>query len=252
MKNISGLILTRNNHRTIRPCLESIKGLVEELIIIDDFSGDDTLQIVKEVFPEAKIIQRQLTRFEEQRNFGLSEATLDWVLMIDSDEIITPSLKSSIEQVIEEPNIDAYWVVRLNRLFDKYLPEKHIHRPILFRSHLRFSHPVHEIIKLEKKKKKKLIGELMHESWEGLEHSIDKTSRYEKLTCRRWLEEKRNYGIILRNFFLLALPVYQFVVCLFAKKYYRLGIERGIMYSALEASSWIRVLNMFRDNLSKK
>ena len=248
MKNISGLVLTKNNHKTIRPCLESMKGLITELIIIDDFSEDDTLMIAQEIFPEVKIIQRHLDRFEKQRNFGLEKITTDWALMIDSDEIITPALKSSIEKTNEEPTIEAYWVVRLNKLFDKYLPEKHLHRLILFKGHLRFSHPVHEIIKLAKNKKKKLAGNLIHEGWESLEHSIEKTSRYEKLTCQRWIEEKRHYGLVKRMFLLFTLPVYQFIVCFFIKKYYLLGIERGLMYSALEASSWIRVLNLFKNS----
>jgi len=150
MDNLSGIILTKNNERTIVSCLNSIIPLIKELIIIDDFSTDNTLEIIKQIYPEAIIKQRKLERFDEQRNYGISLVNYDWILMIDSDEIISSELASSIKNLKEENNINAYWVIRINQLFNSFIPEKYIDRPILFKKGFKFINPVHEIIKFNK------------------------------------------------------------------------------------------------------
>ena len=94
MDKISGVILTKNNQKNISQCLRQVSALINELIIIDDFSSDQTLAIVRQEYPTAKIIQKKLQRFDDQRNYGLDISSNDWVLMIDSDEIITSELSN--------------------------------------------------------------------------------------------------------------------------------------------------------------
>lgn len=108
---ISGLIITYNEEKNIGEVLKSF-DFCDEIIIIDSFSTDKTLEIAK-TFPNVKIIQNQFEDFTKQRNFALDAANNDWVLFLDGDERITPELR---EEIIVELNKadkkDAYYFYR--------------------------------------------------------------------------------------------------------------------------------------------
>ncbi len=122
---ISAAILTHNDASTINRTLESVRWC-DEVIIIDDFSTDETVDIAKKA--GAKIYARQLhDDFAEQRNFGLSKANGEWALFVDSDEVVTPQLAQEIKQVVEIPNpksqipINGYYIKRNDFMFGKWL-----------------------------------------------------------------------------------------------------------------------------------
>lgn len=252
MDKISGIVLTKNNQNTLRACLQSLQGLIDELIIIDDFSIDASCDIARQEFPDVKIIKRNLDRFDKQRNEAISQASYNWILMIDSDEIISETLKLSIKQEVYNPEIDAYWVVRQNRFFSVYLPEKHQERPVLFRKHLHFRNPVHEVLVIDGKRTKQLSGDLIHEGWQGISANMKKMDAYSSLIAQRWQEEKRNYPSSLLYLFALILPIRYFFICLIAKKFYRAGFWRGLFYAAFESSWWLAVIFKYQELKKRK
>jgi len=252
MKNISGIILTKNNQRTISDCVRAIAPLVTELIIIDDFSEDKTLNIIKQEYPTVKIFQKKLIRFDEQRNYGITLAINDWILMIDSDEIISSKLQDVIKNTNDTWEIDAYWVERLNRFFSVYLKENYTNRPILFKKTLKFTFPVHEIIEIDKTKTKKLSGALMHESWQSIEKNMEKMNAYSTLIAEKWIEQKRNYGNFKLFILALILPPRYFFICFFIKGFYRAGFFNGFFYSLFESSWWLAVIFKYKELRNKK
>lgn len=252
MNNISGIILTSNNARTIAECLKSIKDLVQEIIIIDDFSSDATLEIAKSIYPGVIIKQQKLKRFDEQRNFGIELASQLWILMIDSDEEILHELAATIKIETDTNNIDAYWTIRLNQFFDAQIAEEYINRPILFRNTLRFSYPVHEIILIDKIKTKKLTGPLIHHNWISIASNMEKMNKYSSLIAQKWLEQKRDYGNFKLFILALFLPIRYFFICFFYKKFYKAGLFRGVFYSLFESSWWLAVIFKYQELKTKK
>jgi len=106
---ISGAILVHNNERTIAKAINSIKDLIDELIVVDDYSTDNTIKIIKKIYPKAKIYRKALNKnFATQRNFALSKVSHDWVLFIDSDEKVSKKLKKEILTTLKHPKFDAY------------------------------------------------------------------------------------------------------------------------------------------------
>ena len=99
---LSAVLLTKNEQSIIRDCLESLKW-ADEIVVVDDFSQDDTLNICREYTD--RIYSRKLEDFGEQRRFSVEKATGDWVLSLDADEIVTPQLK---EEIIEQINRSEY------------------------------------------------------------------------------------------------------------------------------------------------
>lgn len=252
MTDISGAILTKDNGRTIRACLRSLRGLARELIIVDDGSNDDTIPIIKEEWPEAKIYPRKLDRFDAQRNYAISLCSQPWILMIDSDELVSPELEKSILELETENDIDAYWTNRHNRFFQTYLLEDYWNRPILFENTARFVRPVHEILDTPMKKRRKLAGHLIHEDWESISRNMEKMDKYSSLIAKRWIEEDRNYGLTKLFLLALVLPIRHAFICFFQKRFYRAGFFTGVFYSLFESSWWLAVIFKYREIRDKE
>ncbi|ANF51090.1 glycosyl transferase [Chryseobacterium glaciei] len=111
MMDISGLIITQNEEKNIREVLKCF-DICDEIIIVDSFSTDNTIEIAKE-FPNVKVIQNKFEDFTKQRNVALDAAKNDWVLFLDGDERITPELKKEIIDELNKPEQkDAYYFYR--------------------------------------------------------------------------------------------------------------------------------------------
>jgi glycosyltransferase involved in cell wall biosynthesis len=109
--NVSGLIIAYNEEKNIQEVLECF-DFCDEIIIVDSFSTDKTLEIA-EKFPNVKIIQNKFEDFTKQRNLALDAAKNDWVLFLDGDERITPELRKEIIEELNKPEQkDAYYFYR--------------------------------------------------------------------------------------------------------------------------------------------
>jgi len=109
--NISGLIITQNEEKNIQEVIECL-NFCDEIIIIDSFSTDRTVEIAKKT-STVKIIQNKFEDFTKQRNLALDQAKNDWVLFLDGDERITPELRKEIIDELNKPQQkDAYYFYR--------------------------------------------------------------------------------------------------------------------------------------------
>ena len=93
---LSITIITKNEERNIRRCLDSIQW-AEEVVIVDSGSTDQTLAICKSY--NCRIIHTEWLGFGKTKQLAVNETTHDWVLSIDADEVITPELQSAIQSV---------------------------------------------------------------------------------------------------------------------------------------------------------
>lgn len=109
MPKLSAAIATYNEEENIQDCLESIKNIVDEIIIVDGGSSDDTVKIAKSF--NAKIIETsnpQIFHINKQKSFDA--CTGDWILYLDADERVSERLAGEILKVIKMSNreIDEY------------------------------------------------------------------------------------------------------------------------------------------------
>jgi glycosyltransferase involved in cell wall biosynthesis len=100
MKNISAIILTKNSEEVIADCLDSL-SFCQEIIVIDNKSEDRTKAIAEKM--GAKVFEYSSDSFANLRNFGIKKATGEWLLYVDADERVTPSLNKEIIKVINDP-----------------------------------------------------------------------------------------------------------------------------------------------------
>lgn len=113
--SVAIVILTYNEEENIRQALESVHGWCNEIVIVDSFSKDKTIDICNEF--ECKIYRNNFKNFSEQRNFALSQTSIssEWVFFLDADEWIPDSLKNEISDVCSKnPHFNGFY---LNRKF---------------------------------------------------------------------------------------------------------------------------------------
>ena len=93
--SLSAILIAKNEERDLPGCLESLKGLVDEIVIvISDDTTDKTEEIARA--SGAKVIRRKFDDYARQRQASLDAATGDWCLWIDPDERVTAPLASEI------------------------------------------------------------------------------------------------------------------------------------------------------------
>ena len=108
LEKITPLILTYNEAPNINRTLQQLKW-AKEIIIIDSFSTDETLEIISS-YSQAKVIQHSFESFASQCNFGLSKVKTDWVLSLDADYVLSQELIDEIKLTSASAEIDAYIV----------------------------------------------------------------------------------------------------------------------------------------------
>jgi len=110
-QKLSALVITYNEIGYIEKCLESI-SFADEIIVVDSYSTDGTYEYLLNQ-PKVKVIQNPFTNFTAQKSYALEQASNDWVLFVDADEVVTTNLESEIIETINDSNAcEAYWFYR--------------------------------------------------------------------------------------------------------------------------------------------
>jgi len=110
-EQLTALVITFNEIGYIEKCIESV-SFADEIIVVDSFSTDGTYEFLKD-HPKVKVIQNPFENFTAQKSFALKQATNDWVLFLDADEIVSDALQNEIkETVASDTDISAFWFYR--------------------------------------------------------------------------------------------------------------------------------------------
>lgn len=201
---ISVVILTKNEEENISDCLESVYGWADEIIVVDDESEDNTLEIAKKY--TEKVFIRKWDIEGRQRNWAVSKAKNDWVLMIDADERVTEELKKEIEEILSKNNkkIVAYWIPQRAYLGNKWLRYGGWDAPhIKFynKNHLKWKEVPEDVVHCGIEITKGFLGAtlknpLIHYNYKNIEDFIDKVNRQSTLEAVKWYLKGRRISLI--------------------------------------------------------
>lgn len=110
---ISLCMITRDEEEYIAGCLEGVKGIVKEIIIVDTGSNDQTLTIARN--HGAKVFQYPWhDDFSAARNESISHASASWILILDADERIDPASREKVIEAVQKNDIDAFLVTLIS------------------------------------------------------------------------------------------------------------------------------------------
>ncbi len=147
MGKLSLCIIVKNEEKNLPRCLNSVKNLVDEIILLDTGSSDNTIKIAQEY--KANIHHFQWNdNFSDARNESLKYATGEWILVLDADEELNPNIIQSLQETLNHPEIKDTIVINLLRyeIGASQSPYSLVSR--LFRNHpeIKFTRPYHSLI----------------------------------------------------------------------------------------------------------
>jgi len=255
---ISVVINTYNEEKNISRCLESVKGFADEIIVVDMHSADKTVEIAKKY--GAQVFEHEYTRYvEPARNFALSRATGDWILLIDADEELSGTLRKKLEEIIENNVFDYIEIPRKNIIFGKWIEYSRWWPDCLVRffrkGKVKFSDEIHvppvsagEGTSLEAKEENALI----HHNFQTIFQFIERLNRYSDIQS----EELAKNGYKFNWKDLVIKPSNEFFSRFFAGNGYKDGLHGlalAMLQSFSEATVYLKVWEKEgfpKDNLS--
>ncbi len=182
MTPLSVVIITYNEERNIRRCLDSVRDLASEILIVDSGSSDSTVSICREF--GARIIEQPFLGYIEQKNFALDQASYDWVLSLDADEALSETLADAIHSLLPATETVAYQMNRMAQYNGKWIrhgtwyPDAKVR---LFNRHTARWGGVnpHDRIELKEGGKPiKLNGDLLHYPFISTDEHLSQMNRY--------------------------------------------------------------------------
>ncbi len=200
MIKISGVIIAFNEEEYIGNCLESLKGVADEIIVVDSFSTDSTEEICKS--HNVKFIRHAFEGYAEQKNYATSLASFNIVLSLDADEALSDELKESILRVKEDFQADGYYFNRLNNYCGRWIKHSRLypdHQLRLFdRTKGRWVGPnPHDNFRLEKGSKIRwLRGNLYHWNYKSIEEHIDKINKFTTIAAEEYFKAGKKASIV--------------------------------------------------------
>jgi len=204
--SITAILIVKNEEKHLAACLGTVKGWVDEILVYDSGSNDQTAEIAAS-FGARFIADTDWQGFGVQRQRAQTHVRTDWCLWLDADERITPELKENILKALSEPPENTIFTFpRLTWAFGTFIrhcgwyPDRVLR--LYPRTLTRYNDAlVHENVEVGPGMRvRPLKGDLLHFSFESLEHYLTKSARY----AAAWAEGKASQGhraTLLQAFF---------------------------------------------------
>ncbi|MFT7643280.1 MAG: glycosyltransferase involved in cell wall biosynthesis, partial [Pirellulaceae bacterium] len=208
-EKLTVLIPCKDERMNIRACIESVRDVADEILIADSGSTDETMEIVREM-GGCRLIEREFINYSDFKNWAIPQATHPWVLIVDSDERVTPELAAEIRGILANPpsDIDGYWVLRRNHFMGQEIKYCGWNTDDVFRfirrDECRYRDcRVHEEIHIDPKRTGRLKNRMLHYTYWSYDQYFEKYFRYTKWGAMdMWDRGKRTgiMGLLVRPF----------------------------------------------------
>lgn len=238
--SLSAAIITYNEEEKIQACLDSVTDFVDEIIVLDSFSTDDTEKICRKN-PKVQFSQHPFDGHIEQKNRALEKCSSEWILCLDADERVSPELRDSIEKKLnQDPDIVGIKFPRLTYHMHRYIryggwyPNA---RYRLIRKGMAFwgGENPHDKLVL-KGKGIKIKGDLIHLTAKDLSHQVDTINKFSSIVALTRYNKGKRYHL----WRLLLKPVSKFLEMYVLKRGFLDGTQGFIIAVSSSYSSFLK------------
>ncbi|MFT6815109.1 MAG: glycosyltransferase involved in cell wall biosynthesis [Sphingobacteriales bacterium] len=197
---ISVAIISFNEERNIARCINSVKEFADEIVVIDSFSTDKTVEIAKDL--GAKVINQKFLGYIEQKNFAITQCAHKIVFSIDSDEAPDERLKKSILEVKNNFDAAGYSMNRLTNYCGKWIrhcgwyPDVKLRLWVKDKGEWGGKNPHDEFIMDKESKVKHLKGNLLHYSYYSINQHSEQISNFTDISSLLMFEKGKNASLI--------------------------------------------------------
>lgn len=242
---VSVFIIAVNEGDRIGHTIASVKGWVDEVIVIDSGSKDDTVAVSESL--GARVLYNPWPGYGPQKRFGEDQCRNDWILNLDADEIISPQLR---DEIIAAFSSGAYaaWKMKIVEIMpgrNEPGPAAHSITAIRLynRKHGRYSDStVHDTVRMESGTVGELLNIVEHRSSRGLSHSMDKINRYSTMQAE---DMARKGNLLFATLRLLTEFPVAFIKAYFLRGYIMKGRQGFVNAMVYAFSRFIRIAKYF-------
>lgn len=237
MKKLSVILATFNEEKNIKGCLDSVRQLADEIVVVDGTSTDKTVEMARKYTPKI-ITKDNPPMFHLNKQLAIEKAEGEWILYLDADERVSPELAKEITATINKsPSENGFHIPRKNIIFGKWIENTGWYPDYQLRLFRRGKaklpcKSLHEQPELEGDAGK-LVSPLIHYNYRTVFQFVDKLNRlYTENDKKIYLHQKKKI-VWLDS---LRMPVSEFTKRFFYEKGYKDGLH-GLVLSLLQAFS---------------
>lgn len=223
METISVVLATFNEEKKLPDCLTSVKGLADEIIIIDGGSTDKTVDIAKKYGARVKITDNPPI-FHINKQKAIDMVTKDWILQLDADERVTPELADEIKSEIRnlprgkagpKSETNGYWIPRKNWFLGRFLTKGGQYPDYTLRLYRRGKgklpqKSVHEQAIVDGRTNY-LKNSLLHIAYPSFSGYVMRFNRYTDLFADELKEKRIGYNPIMLLKYMIVMPIWWFI-----------------------------------------
>lgn len=200
MIKLSGVIITYNEERNIERCLESLTNVVNEIVVVDSYSSDNTKEICKKY--NVRFIEQEFLGYIEQKNFALQQAKYDYIVSLDGDEALSESLQRSILQLKSDWAADGYYCNRFNNFCGQWIkhsdwyPNKKLRVFDRRIAQWKGINPHDEIILEGRSKTGHLKGDILHWTYQTYSEFNQKTEYFSTIAAKAYFDKGKKANLL--------------------------------------------------------
>ena len=202
---ISAVIITLNEEENIARCLDSLRDVADEIIVVDSFSTDGTEEICRS--KNARFIQHSFEGYIEQKHFAITQATHNYVLSLDADEYLSEELKQSILEAKKGPGaVDGYFMNRLNTFCGKWIyhcgwyPDRKLRLWDRRKGKWGGMNPHDKVVMQEGSSVRFLKGDLVHYTVSSIEQFRKQQEMFAAIAAREIFKQGKNSNQLISGF----------------------------------------------------
>ena len=221
---ISAVIITYNEEKNIGRCLDSVREVADEIVVVDSYSTDKTKEICSSM--KVKFLQHHFEGHIEQKNYAVSCAGYGHVLSLDADEALSEKLKQSILATKQNWQFNGYSFNRLTNYCGKWIRHSGWHPDsklrLWDRSRGRWGgiNPHDRVMMDEQSRISHISGDLHHYSYHTIKDHVDQINRFSEIAAQATYAQGRKANLLLD---IVLNPLLTF----FKKYFLKLGVLDG-------------------------
>ena len=199
MTAISVVIITYNEALNIARCLDAVKDIADEIVVVDSFSTDETAEICKRY--TLKFLQHPFKGHVEQKNYALQQTKFPHVLSVDADEVLSEELQNSIKQIKNNWEYDGYYINRLTNYCGRWIkhagwyPDRKLRLFDKRKGKWAGNNPHDRFEITDKANTKKIRGNLLHYSYPTIDSHLQQTIKFAGISAQVKYKQGKKSGL---------------------------------------------------------
>ena len=247
MQHLSISIITFNEEKNIARCLDSVKDIANEIVVVDSNSTDNTESICKQY--GVKFFKQKFLGYIEQKNVALSHCKHNFVLCLDADECLSETLIDSIKKAKQNDFLsDSYTMNRCSNFCGKWIkygnwyPDKKLRLFNKEKGNWAGVNPHDKIVMQNNCSQNFLKGDLLHYSYYSIEEVLTQNNKFTTIQAKAMLLQGKRSNV----FKLFFNPFVAFVNGYFLKFGFLNGVDGFFIASTVAYHTMIKYYKLLK------